>query len=66
MQHGATRRSFGRLVQMESFSTLFAEKAKRWHSLAYFEVEGKWYQLVKKFCESRVRNVRRQVINFAQ
>jgi hypothetical protein len=34
-------------------------------------VEGNWNQLVKKFCEkifliSRVQNVRRQVINFAQ
>jgi hypothetical protein len=34
-------------------------------------VEGSWNRLVKKFCEkffsiSRVQNVRKQVINFAQ
>jgi hypothetical protein len=48
-----------------------ADKAKRWHSLASFEVEGNWNRLVKKFWKkffliSRVQNVRKQVINFAQ
>jgi hypothetical protein len=52
------------------FPYSLADKAKRWHSLASFEVEGNWNRLVKKFCEkffsiSRVQNVRKQVINFA-
>jgi hypothetical protein len=47
------------------------DRAKRWHSLASFEVEGNWNRLVKKFCEkffpiSRVQNVRKKVISFAQ
>jgi hypothetical protein len=54
---------------MEFFPYSLADEAKRWHSLASFEVEGNWNRLVKKFCEkffsiSRVQNVRRQVINF--
>jgi hypothetical protein len=53
------------------FPFSLAYKVKRWHSLASFEVEGNWNRLVKKFCEkffpiSRVQNVRKQVINFAQ
>jgi hypothetical protein len=53
------------------FPYSLADKAKRWNSLASFEVEGNWNRLVKKFCEkifpiSRVRNVRKQVINSAQ
>jgi hypothetical protein len=53
------------------FPYSLADKAKRWHSLASFEVEGNWNRLVKKFCEkifpiSRVQNVRKEVINFAQ
>jgi hypothetical protein len=48
-----------------------ADEAKRWHSLASFKVEGNWIRLVKKFCErffqiSKVQNVRRLVLNFAQ
>jgi hypothetical protein len=48
-----------------------ADRAKRWHSLASFEVEGNWNRLVKKFCEkifpiSRVQNLSKHVINFAQ
>jgi hypothetical protein len=47
------------------------DRAKRWHSLASFEVEGNWNRLVKKFCEkffpiSRVQNVRKKEISFAQ
>jgi hypothetical protein len=53
------------------FQYSLADRAKRFHSLASFEVEGNWNRLVKKFCEkifpiSRVQNVRKQVINFAQ
>jgi hypothetical protein len=53
------------------FPYSLADKAKRWHSLAFFKVEGNWNRLVKKICEkifliSRVQNVRKQVINFAQ
>jgi hypothetical protein len=53
------------------FPYSLADKAKQWHSLASFEVDGNWNQLVKKFCEkffpiSRVLNVRKQVISFAQ
>jgi hypothetical protein len=53
------------------FPYSLANRAKRWHSLASFEVEGNWNPLVKKFCEkffpiSRVQNVSKQVINFAQ
>jgi hypothetical protein len=53
------------------FPYSLVDKAKRWHSLASFEVQGNWNRLVKKFCEkifpiSRVQNVRKQVINFAQ
>jgi hypothetical protein len=53
------------------FSYSLTDKAKRWHSLAFFKVEGNWNRLVKKICEkifliSRVQNVRKQVINFAQ
>jgi hypothetical protein len=53
------------------FPYSLADKAKRWHSLASFEVEENWNRLVKKFCEnffpiSRVQNVRKQVINFPQ
>jgi hypothetical protein len=53
------------------FPYSLADKAKRWYSLASFEVEGNWNRLVKKFCEkffliSRVQNVRKQVKNFAQ
>jgi hypothetical protein len=41
------------------------------YSLASFKVEGNLNRLVKKFCEkffliSRVQNVRKQVISFAQ
>jgi hypothetical protein len=53
------------------FPYSLVDKAKRWYSLASFEVEGNWNRLVKKFCEkffpvSRVQNVRKLVINFAQ
>jgi hypothetical protein len=53
------------------FPYSLTDKAKRWHSLAFFKVEGNWNRLVKKICEkifliSRVQNVRKQVINFAQ
>jgi hypothetical protein len=53
------------------FPYSLTDEAKRCHSLASFEVEKNWNRLVKKFCEkifpiSRVQNVRRQVINFAQ
>jgi hypothetical protein len=33
------------------FPYSLADKAKQWHSLASFEVEGNWNRLVKKFCE---------------
>jgi hypothetical protein len=33
------------------FPYSLADKAKRWHSLASFEVEGNQNRLVKKFCE---------------
>jgi hypothetical protein len=53
------------------FPCSLADEAKRWHSFASFKVEGNWNRWMKKFCEkfyliSRVQNVRRQVINFAQ
>jgi hypothetical protein len=53
------------------FPYSLVNREKRWHSLASFKVEGNWNRLVKKFCEkffpiSRVQNVRKQVINFAQ
>jgi hypothetical protein len=37
------------------FSYSLADKAKRWHSLASFEVEGNWNRLVKKFVKSSFR-----------
>ena len=53
------------------FPYSLADEAKRWHSLASFEVEGNLIRLVKKFCQRffpirKVQNVRRQVIIFAQ
>jgi hypothetical protein len=53
------------------FPYSLVDKAKQWYSLASFEVEGNWNLVVKKFCKkffpiSRVQNVRKQVITFAQ
>jgi hypothetical protein len=53
------------------FPYSLAGNAKTWYSFASFEVEGNWKKLTKKFCEkffpiSKVKHLRRQVINFMQ
>jgi hypothetical protein len=53
------------------FPYSLACNAKTWYSFAYFEVEGNWNKLTKKFCEkffpiSKVQHLRRQVITFMQ
>jgi hypothetical protein len=67
MQHRATRRSSGCLVQVESFSIL----SRRWYTLASVEVKGSWDELAKKFLSKffpirKVQDLRRQVLNFKQ
>jgi hypothetical protein len=53
------------------FPYSIAGEAKIWYSFAYFEVEGNWNKLTKKFCEkflpiSKVQHLKRQVITFMQ
>jgi hypothetical protein len=67
MQHGATRRSSGCLVQVESFSVL----SRRWYTLASVEAKGNWDELVKKFLLKffpirKVQDLRWQVLTFKQ
>jgi hypothetical protein len=71
MQHGATRRSSGRLVQVESFPFSLEDEAQRRHTLASVEAKGNWDDLVKKFLLkffliSKVQDLRRQVLTFKQ
>jgi hypothetical protein len=53
------------------FPYSLAGEAKTWYSFAYFEVEGNWNKLTKKFCEKffpirKVQHLRRLVFNFTQ
>jgi hypothetical protein len=53
------------------FPYSLADKAKRWHAVASFEVKGNWNELMKNFCRqffplSKIQHVRRQVITFEQ
>jgi hypothetical protein len=46
-------------------------EAIKWYSIASFEVEGNWNQLIKKFCAKffpirKIKHIRMQVINFKQ
>jgi hypothetical protein len=71
MQHGATRRSSGRLVQVESFPFSLKNEARRWYTLVSVEAKGNWDELVKKFLLkffpiSKVQDLRRQVLTFKQ
>jgi hypothetical protein len=71
MQHGATRRSFGPLVQVDHFPFSLEDEARRWYTLASIEAKGNWDELVKKFLLkffpiSKVQDLRRQVLNFKQ
>jgi hypothetical protein len=69
MQYGATRRSSGRLVQVESFSFSLEDEARRWYTLATIQAKGNWDELVKKFLLkffpiSKVQDLRSQVLTF--
>jgi hypothetical protein len=69
MQHGETRRSFGCLVQVESFPFSLEDEARRWYTFASVEVKGYWDELVKKFLSmffpiSKAKYLKRQVLNF--
>jgi hypothetical protein len=53
------------------FPYLLVGEANTWYSFAFFEVQGNWDKLTKKFCEkffpiSKVQHLRRQVITFTQ
>jgi hypothetical protein len=53
------------------FPYSLAGEAKTWYSFAFYEVEGNWNKLTKKFCEKffpirKVQHLSRQVITFTQ